>query len=197
MYSGEDFMYELFILGELTAGEKHGYVLQEILKNALGPFRQLSAGTLYPLLSRMVEKGLIRLRPDGGSAGGRQRKIYEITENGRERFQQLMKEPLDFNAETEMLFHFKMVYFQYVAKEVRLACLEQYLKYLQYKMKHITDIEFFINMQKPEPEKQRVQLLRVLDRQKQIVAVDIEWVMNEIERVKTEQSVLPQNGRVS
>jgi DNA-binding PadR family transcriptional regulator len=180
-------MYELFVLGELMTGEKHGYILQEILKNTAGRIRQISSGTLYPLLSRLVDNGLINLRLEEESMGGRLRKIYELTDAGGERFQQLMEKPLEYNAETEHLFHYKMVYFQYVTKDVRLACLEQYLKYLQYTQKHVTNFELQIISQKPSPEKQRIQLLRVFDHRKQVGAADMDWVMKEIKRIKKEE----------
>jgi DNA-binding PadR family transcriptional regulator len=180
-------MYELFVLGELMTGEKHGYMLQEILKNTAGRSRQISSGTLYPLLSRLVENSLINLRLEEESKGGRLRKIYELTEAGHEQFQQLMEKPLDYNAETEHLFHYKMVYFQYVTKDVRLACLEQYLKYLQYIQKHVTNFESQIISLKPSPEKQRIQLLRVFDHRKHVGAADMDWVTKEIERIKKEE----------
>lgn len=178
-------MYELFVLGELMTGEKHGYILQEILKNTAGPIRQISSGTLYPLLSRLVKNGRINLREE--SEGGRMRKIYELTEAGRERFQQLMEKPLEYNAETERLFHFKMVYFQYVKKDVRLACLEQYLNYLQTIRNYVASFEAQIISQKPSPEKQRIQLLRVFDHRKHVGTADIEWITKEIDRIKKEK----------
>ena len=41
-------VYELFVLGELSAGPHHGYLLHSILGKILGPFRQISWGALYP-----------------------------------------------------------------------------------------------------------------------------------------------------
>ena len=52
-------VYELFVLGELTAGSHHGYLLREILGKILGPFRQVSWGALYPLIHRLSRDGLI------------------------------------------------------------------------------------------------------------------------------------------
>ncbi|MBD0379890.1 hypothetical protein ICC18_07175 [Paenibacillus sp. WST5] len=118
---------------------------------------------------------------------GRLRKVYELTETGRERFQQLMEQPLEYNAETERHFHFKMVYFQYVTKDVRLACLEQYLKFLQTTYKYVANLEAQIISQKPSPEKQRIQLLRVFEHRKHVGAADIEWITTEIERIKKEE----------
>ncbi|PYI56128.1 PadR family transcriptional regulator [Paenibacillus flagellatus] len=180
-------MYELFVLGELMTGDKHGYMLQDILKNAAGPTRQISSGTLYPLLSRLVDGGLIHLRHEEESEGGRTRKVYGVTEAGRARFRELMEEPLPYDGETERLFGFKMVYFQYVGKDVRLSCLRQYASYLEKNRKYVVDFEAKLLAHKPEPEKQRVQLLRVFDRRKTVWAAEIEWVKREIERVEKEE----------
>lgn len=180
-------MYELFVLGELMTGEKHGYMLQEILKNAAGPIRQISSGTLYPLLSRLVESGLINLRHEEESEGGRLRKVYELTPSGRDRFQQLMEQPLEYNAETEQQINFKMVYFQYVSKDVRLACLQQYMQYLEQIRRYVIGFESQLISLKPDPEKQRIQLLRVFDHRKHVGAADIEWVKKEIERIEKEE----------
>ncbi|GAA0843302.1 PadR family transcriptional regulator [Paenibacillus glucanolyticus] len=178
-------MYELFVLGELVTGDKHGYMLQEILKNAGGPYRQISSGTLYPLLSRMVDNGWIHLKLDETGGGKRPRKIYQITDAGQQKFLELMEKPLEFNMDTEHHFHFKMVYFRYVPKEIRLACLEQYLIYLETNLKHVTEFEAEITFYKPEPEKQRLQLMRVLDHRRQMGLTNIEWIRQEIEAVKS------------
>lgn len=180
-------MYELFVLGELMTGTKHGYVLLDILKNSAGRIRPISSGTLYPLLSRLVESGLITLHEEEESAGGRVRKIYGITEAGRSRFRELMEKPLDINADTEHLFHYKMVYFRYVEKQVRLACMNQYLKYLQEMRNHAADIEARLLKWKPEPEKQRLQLLRMLDHRKHVGEADMAWIEKEIERIEREE----------
>lgn len=182
-------MYELFVLGELMTGEKHGYMLQDVLKNAVGMGRRISSGTLYPLLSRMMENGWINLREEEETKGGRMKKIYEITSSGVERFQCLMAEPPDsvMDSDIQSTFRFKMVYFQYVGKEVRLACLNQYLHILEQNLYHVSQFESRLIALKPEPEKQRVQLLRVFDHRKRLGEVEIQWVKEEIKRVSAEQ----------
>jgi DNA-binding PadR family transcriptional regulator len=180
-------MYELFVLGELMTGDKHGYLLQNILKNAVGPNRRISSGTLYPLINRLIGNGWIRLRDEEGAEGGRARKIYQLTEAGEERFQELMHKPLEHNADIDLVFHFKMVYFGYVPQDVRLACLEQYLQYLQYDLKYVTDCESKLISAQPSPEKQRLQLLRMIDHRKHVTTADIEWIQEEIKRITAEE----------
>ncbi|CAG7646011.1 hypothetical protein PAESOLCIP111_05078 [Paenibacillus solanacearum] len=180
-------MYELFVLGELMTGEKHGYMLQEILKNAAGPGRQISSGTLYPLLSRLVDSGLILLRHEEESEGGRLRKVYALTEAGRARFHELMVEPIESHADSERLVNFKMVYFQYVTKDVRLACLKQYLAHLQAIRTYVKNFEAQLLKHRPEPAMQRVQLLRVFDHRLHVGEADISWVTQEIKRIEGEE----------
>lgn len=176
-------MYDLFVLGELMVGDTHGYQLQERLKRAVGPVRQISSGTLYPLLSRLVEHGWISLRLEE-QEGGRARKIYKLTEAGRERFFELMASPLDYTSETELVFHFKMSNFPFVTKEVRLASLEQYLNYLQHNLKYVDSVACMISSKKMG-ERKRVQVLRMLDHRKHVGLADAEWVTKELERMKS------------
>lgn len=59
--------------------------------------------------------------------------------------------------------------------------------YLETNLKHVTDFEAEITFYKPDPEKQRLQLLRVLDHRKQIGMTNIEWIRKEISTVKSEE----------
>jgi DNA-binding PadR family transcriptional regulator len=176
-------MYELFVLGELMTEPKHGYRLQESLKHAVGPVRRISSGTLYPLISRLVTSGRIRLQFEGQQDGGRTRKLYQITEAGRVRFQELMMKPLELSVDTELMFQFKMAYFPHVTKDVRIACLDQYREYIQYNLEYVKSETILIS-QKKIPEKKRVQLLRMFDYRKHIGSAALQWVTEEIEGMK-------------
>ncbi|UFJ42601.1 PadR family transcriptional regulator [Brevibacillus humidisoli] len=177
-------MYDLFVLGELMTEGTHGYVLQERLTHAVGPIRRISSGTLYPLLSRFVKKGWISLQLGGEQQRRRQRKIYELTTAGRERFLELMAEPIPISTDAELMFHFKMAYFQYVTKEVQLACLKQYLEYLHVNLRYV-NAESQMIRSKQIPEQKRIQLLRMFDHRRHVAEADIAWVRQEIDRIKT------------
>ena len=93
-------MYELFILGKLMHRPMHGYLIQSIIINAaLGPFRKLSWGTLYPLLRKLKQSGLIAVQ-DGKSSDQRGTKYYRTTPRGRTRFFELMRTAADPTANT-------------------------------------------------------------------------------------------------
>jgi DNA-binding PadR family transcriptional regulator len=89
---------ELAVLGLLHDAPMHGYELRKQLNSLLGAFRALSYGTLYPALRSLTEQHLIReVTPDDGTtsalAGRRARIVYELTAEGKERFQALVRSP--------------------------------------------------------------------------------------------------------
>jgi DNA-binding PadR family transcriptional regulator len=89
---------ELAVLGLLLDSPMHGYELRKQLNSLLGTIRALSYGTLYPTLKALVTSGLIReAGADDGTtsalAGKRARIVYELTAEGKERFQGLVRSP--------------------------------------------------------------------------------------------------------
>jgi DNA-binding PadR family transcriptional regulator len=89
---------ELAVLGLLHDTPMHGYELRKRLNAVLGAFRALSYGTLYPALKTLLAEGLIREAgqvegPAPALAGKRARIVYELTAEGKERFQSLVRQP--------------------------------------------------------------------------------------------------------
>ena len=76
---------DLMVLSILARGPTYGYQLQQSLRDASRDLVQVSAGTLYPVLHRLEDDGLIRSSWDEST--GRRRKWYEMTAAGRRRLQ--------------------------------------------------------------------------------------------------------------
>lgn len=176
-------MYDLFVLGELMAEDKHGYILIERLQYAVGPTRKISPGTLYPLFNRFVEDGWITLRTEEQKKGERSRKLYGLTDLGRERFHHLMISPVEHATDVELTFQYQITYFHFVTRDVQRYCLNQYLGYLRNKLNYISSLSEMMAKKKVE-EKQMFQVLRMLDHRKQVVLADMDWVSLEIERIQ-------------
>src|SRR5260221_12281316 len=85
-------MYELIVLSLLMRSPFHGYLIVKITNDIIGPWAKISSGTLYPLLSRMEQAGLISVVPPGSKAvpGERPARTFMITEAGSGRFHQVM-----------------------------------------------------------------------------------------------------------
>jgi len=74
-------IHELLVLSSLRGEPKHGYQIAvdvEAESNGLFRFRH---GTLYPILYRLEEEGLIR--GSWSKDGGRRKKVYTLTAQGR------------------------------------------------------------------------------------------------------------------
>ena len=71
---------DLVILGLLMEKDRWGYEINMQIRDKYDVY--LSAGTLYPLLHSLEEKGFVEAAWQ--SEGGRGRRIYKITERGRE-----------------------------------------------------------------------------------------------------------------
>ena len=102
---------EFTLLGLLANGPLHGYELRKRSLTIMGPFRALSFGSLYPLLKRMADEGVIEVI-DGGSSSSskgnksrRTRIAYQITKSGLQRFQELT-ETLDATEDEAFGVHF-------------------------------------------------------------------------------------------
>src|SRR5579864_1831241 len=153
-------MYELFVLGELMDQPAHGYLLHSIIKTAVGPIRRLSWGALYPLIRRLERDGLIAPVPavevgDCAGADGRQRKVYAITEAGRDRFFALMAEPGAYDAEYPDLFSIKLSDFHHVARDVHLEILRHYRGYIQLLQSYVQTSRRRIEAEPLIPEAER------------------------------------------
>ena len=150
-------MLELPVLGLLKEREMHGYELRKQLGAMLGPFWQVSWGSLYPTLRRLAKAGAVEKlaeeRPTKRVAKtraatrsttrstalrsstvspGRRKTVYRITPLG----EHLFKEMLEETAAAVDADHFtlKLAFFRYLNPETRLALLERRRAYLQEKL---------------------------------------------------------------
>jgi PadR family transcriptional regulator, regulatory protein PadR len=87
---------DLMVLSVLAGGRQYGYLIQKHVREASGGRVDLAAGTLYPLLHRLEDDGLVRASWD--SSTGRQRKWYELTAAGRKRLTVQAQEWADYAA---------------------------------------------------------------------------------------------------
>jgi PadR family transcriptional regulator len=87
---------DLMVLSVLAGGKKYGYLIQKQVREASSSRVDLAAGTLYPLLHRLEDDGLVRSSWDDRT--GRQRKWYELTAAGRRRLSAQAQEWADYAA---------------------------------------------------------------------------------------------------
>jgi PadR family transcriptional regulator, regulatory protein PadR len=74
----------ILILSVLADGEKHGYAIMRELERRSQGYFTMTAALLYPTLHQMEQDGLVQAQWEEG-AGTRKRKVYSITQAGREK----------------------------------------------------------------------------------------------------------------
>ena len=72
---------DMIVLAALAPGPAHGYaVIEEIKRRSAGAF-DLPEGTIYPVLHRLEQAGLLSGRWVTADSG-RRRRVYELTRRG-------------------------------------------------------------------------------------------------------------------
>ena len=75
---------ELLVLESVCCGPTYGYALLGQLKARSGGLFALKEGTLYPILYRLEDEGLIQARWISGEGRAAPKKMYAATDKGRE-----------------------------------------------------------------------------------------------------------------
>ena len=113
---------EFALLGLLSQTPLHGYELRKRMGAIFGPFRALSFSVLYPQLRRMMEAGLIE-ETVVDSPARRSRIVYDITDKGQIRFENLTE---TVNPETweDEGFEIRFAFFSPTSSKNRVRILE-------------------------------------------------------------------------
>ncbi len=84
---------EYKLLGLLSRKPMSGYDLTSLLKQRFVPFGQISHTQIYPALVGLEQKGLVRYYIVDQQAVRPNKKVYELTEEGREALRQWVESP--------------------------------------------------------------------------------------------------------
>ncbi|MCQ2528413.1 MAG: PadR family transcriptional regulator [Saccharofermentans sp.] len=85
------------VLGVLSGGDAYGYTLTQRVKQVI----DISESTLYPVLRRLQKDGYLTTYDE--PIQGRNRRYYQITDSGREKFDYYCKEWKDFKTSIDGL----------------------------------------------------------------------------------------------
>ena len=107
---------ELPILGLLNEKPVHGYDLKRQIEAILGFSWHPSYGSLYPMLRKLEERGLVT--KSAGTAAGRQKHIYSITSKGQARLRELL-----LNGEDGDTLRLRMLFFDQLSADERKSVL--------------------------------------------------------------------------
>jgi len=139
---------DIAILGLLMDRDHHGYEIRTQLRDRLGVWANVSFGSIYPALARLERHGLVEavtpieprmsslstgslsgeraslrsLRTSTG-LGRRGRKVYQITDKGRQEFVHLLSDPSTIDDGKN--FSLRMALAKYLTPSLRVGLLER------------------------------------------------------------------------
>jgi DNA-binding PadR family transcriptional regulator len=138
---------DIAILGLLMERDYHGYEVRTQLRDRLGIWANVSFGSIYPTLARLERRGFVEavlsesrigslstgslsgeraslrsLRTTPG-LGRRGRKVYRITERGRQEFVTLLADPATLDDSRN--FSLRMALAKYLTPSLRVGLLER------------------------------------------------------------------------
>jgi DNA-binding PadR family transcriptional regulator len=146
-------MLDMAILGLLEEGDLHGYEIRRQLRDHLGLLANVSFGSIYPALTRLEKAGavsategpstirskrsssapptgslsgelaVLRARRHGGTRGRRGKKVYRITDTGRQLFAELLAD--GGAADDARSFSLRLAFARHLAPAARLSLLER------------------------------------------------------------------------
>lgn len=114
------------LLGLLTVEPMSGYDLGQAIRASVGFFWNESYGQIYPNLKRLAAEGMVTAKTER-QEGKPDKRIYSITQNGRERLAEwLMVDPQPEVARNELLL--KLFFGAQVSPEISIQHVERMVK---------------------------------------------------------------------
>jgi DNA-binding PadR family transcriptional regulator len=119
-------MLEIAALGLLQRDSLHGYRLKQQLELFMSSCISVNYGTIYPLLKRLEQQGAITISEE--QIKGSSRKVYQITQRGRELWKTMMMEhPHESWVNARSRFMIKFFFFSHLERAERLKLLNHRL----------------------------------------------------------------------
>lgn len=179
----EEEMYELFLLGKLMERPWHGYEFHQVLNSVVGPARQVSWGTIYPLLQRLEKAGLIqRLSEPADRDDGRGRQRFSITHKGKQRFLQLMKMEPRNDPNYRDTFRIKLGNFSRVDIEIQRQILHRYLDRLSSISVHTKAMSERVSKVPEMDESERQNILLALAHDRFLAESESKWIRQKLRK---------------
>ena len=115
---------KLLLLGLLRSQEMHGYQINELIDEHLGTSIELKKPTIYKMLDGMMNDGWIIFHEER-EGNYPTRRVYQITPEGEETFQQLLRQSLADYKPISYLGNVGIMYLDTLPAEEAVALLQK------------------------------------------------------------------------
>lgn len=179
-------MLELSALGLLQREPLHGYRLKQQLELFMSGCISVNYGAIYPMLKRLEERGDVVVVTDEFEDGGQNRKIYRITEQGRQNWRRKMLEhPQESWVKSRSRFIIKFFFFSDLNPEERIKLIEHRLRVCQLRQEYLVTQEI-------ELAPIDIYQTEAWQRAKSTLELEVQWLMKHL-RQEQERLMLEQH----
>jgi len=141
-------MIELVTLGMLMQGRMSGYDIKKITEQTIGIFYKMSYGSLYPALKRLVTEGFVTEEETNDS---KNKKLYTVTDIGRQHFLEWLREPLKSNKREYMV---KIFFYDYLDEETKRRNLLDYQRSIERTLDRIKAVQTVVSQELDQMDRQ-------------------------------------------
>lgn len=179
-------MYELIILGFLMRARTHGYRISKIINDMIGPYSKISSGRLYPLFDKLAQGGFIAIVRDetNSQLNESRHREYQITDEGKKRFHQLMLDTQSNLGEYKKLFGYKFIFIDLLDSSEQLYLLDHYIHYCQ---THIFHLESEMEDLKHRPYDYLTMSLNIMEHNRLQWQLELKWANGVREQLKRQE----------
>lgn len=129
-------MLELAALGLLLKKPLHGYLLKQQLERFMSGCISVNYGAIYPLLKRLEKQGYIKTFQELADSGSN-RKVYQITELGRDRWRKkMLAHPHESWVNSRSRFIIKFFFFSQLEPLERIKLMQSRLMTCQLRLEN-------------------------------------------------------------
>lgn len=119
-------MIDFIILGFLIKKSMSGYDIKQQMGYSTSNFIDASFGSIYPSLKRLEQKGF--LQSEEVVSNGKIKKVYSITEQGKDEFLRWLKEPIKASKSSIEAALSKIFFYKNLPKEDAINLINRYIE---------------------------------------------------------------------
>lgn len=127
-------MLEFIILGTLYYRQLTGYDIRKCIDAGIGMFYKASYGSIYPLLARLLEQGMVTCSETKES--NRNQKVYAITDEGKKYFDEWLRSDENVENKTEAIIA-KVFFFDKLDRENVYKQISQFQQRVEIRLKEL------------------------------------------------------------
>jgi DNA-binding PadR family transcriptional regulator len=114
----------LVILGLLKERPLYGYELKGIIERYMGDWTSIAFGSIYFALNKLTKEGLVREIAVQKEGSRPSRRVYEVTEAGKDAFTRLLRDVWSKDERTFSSFDVGLFFLRELPKKERIAYLQ-------------------------------------------------------------------------